>query len=263
MKEGDAFNAANTNADVDALIAAVNSLTFDENVQPRALDAQHLPGLLGDDASTDKMKGDGMLVTTPAVGWSSTTAFQAYSNELAPAGVHPKNLQTFIGLGPGGGAGWRRVARSGVAANACAVSWPAGTTFSNYSGVLISASVVIGHSDYGEQGDAVTPSSSCFALAIAIKDSLGNFYAIPRSVRCFNSTTSVGERVSLTTVITQADLDAAAISHGGNADIDTAVLVFGRFLPTTVPTAPIAGVGSVGLGPYNIMQMPMHYGTLV
>lgn len=266
MRDGDAFNATNTNATVDDLINRVNNLTLEGNVKPRSLQEAHLPSLLGDDAGTDKLKGDSMGVSIPAADWPGTIAFQSYSNELSPVGAWPKDLQAVAGEGPGGGAGWRVVSRSGV--SPAKVTWPEGTDLTDYASVLVSASVVIGHADNtaftGGELFQMAGRDHCFGLALALKTTAaGNYYVIPRTFRGFNGLTSPGERVSLTTLLTQLDLDAAVPLVGGAATLVEVALVFGRFLPTKTPGYSIEPNGHIELGPYHITQMPFHHGTLV
>ena len=265
MRDGDAFNAANTNQTVDALIERVNNLTLEGNVKPRSLQDAHLPSLMGDDAGTDKLKGSSMGVFAPTADWPGTTAFQAYNNELAPLGAWPKDLQVVAGEGPGGGAGWRVVSRSGV--DGARVTWPEGTDLTDYTSVLVSASVVIGHADNtaftGGEIFQMAGRDHCFGLALALKTTAaGNYYIIPRTFRGFNGLTSPGERVSLTTLLTQADLNAAQGLLGGTAAMVEVALVFGRFLPTKTPGYTIEPNGHIELGPYHITQMPYHHGTL-
>lgn len=261
MKEGDPFNAATINPEIDTLITEVNSLGLEANVRPRSLGRQHLVGLLSDDVGTDKNKGDGMQVGVASATWATSVAFETYSNELPPAGGWPKVLQPAAAppLGPGAGANWRRVARAGSAANECRVSWPSGTTFNDYAGYLISASICVGRSTAGSDA---SNEDTCFALAIATQDSAGNYYVVPRSIRMFNAFTVAGERVSLTCLLTQTDLAAAAAATGGSANILTATLVFGRFVPSKTPSFSVDGSGGIALGPYNITQVPLHYGAL-
>lgn len=264
MNEGDAFNAAKVNAEVDALVTKVNALTLEANVRPRALGRKHLVGLLSNDAGTDKNKGDGMNVGTAYTDWSSRAAggaFEAYSNELPPAGGWPKVIQPTGAppLGPGSGASWRRVARGGVAGNECKVTWPSGTTFNDYAGYLVSASICVGDCAAGSEASF---ENSGFALGIAIVDNAGNYYVVPRSVRLFNPFTVEGERVSLTTLLKQTDVAAASVATGGPANVVAATLVFGRFLADKTPSITLNGNGDVELGPYNITQVPIHYGAL-
>lgn len=265
MRDGDAFNAATTNAPIDDLVAQVNGLTLEDNVRPRGLTDSHLPSILADDAGTDKLKGDGMLVGNTSADWPGTVAFEAYSNELAPVGVWPKDLQVVAGEGPGGGAGWRVISRGGI--SPAKVTWPVGSDFTDYTGCLVSASVVIGHADnsasIGGEIFLMAGRDHCFGLALALKtQTAGNYYVIPRTFRGFNGLTNVGERVSLTTLLTQADLVAAYGLVGGSESLVEVALVFGRFLPTKTPGYAIEPNGHIELGPYHITQMPFHHGTL-
>jgi hypothetical protein len=264
MNEGDSYNAANTNAEIDALLADINALSLDTHVEPRALDRQHLVGLLADDASTDSNKGDGMQVSVAAADWPGTNAFEQYSNALSPDGANPKNFQVFLagagGRGPGGGVGWRRIARAGGAGNECKTTWPGGTTIGDYERVMVTASIAIGDAIGGE---GVANIDNCFSLAIAVKDDGANYYCVERSIRNFTGMTVSGQRLSITTFLTQADLDAAAVAHGGTATITEALLVFGRWESATGGAiSAIDGVGYIELGPYNISQLPMRAGAL-
>tara|TARA_Y100000114_G_scaffold152862_1_gene171879 strand:- start:949 stop:1737 length:789 start_codon:yes stop_codon:yes gene_type:complete len=261
MKEGDAYNAANTNAEIDDAIADVNSLTFAENVRPRSLTRHHMRSLLEDDEAEEKNNGRGFSVDSDFANWSTTQAFRQYSNEIAPTGAHPKNFQTVAGIGPGAGVGWRLLSTSaGSVANMCQVRWPAaGSTWANYNSVLISASVCIGLSATAGQ---MLPTENCFALSLVIEDSAGNYYCVPRTIRFFNATTSAGERLSLTALLFPSDLVVAANTHGGSANVRRVILAFGRLDPTQIPPDAIAGVGYIEVGPFNITQMPLKHGTL-
>lgn len=260
MNEGDAYNAANANAQVDGLIIGVNGLDIDDDVEPRALHTQHLVGLLADDASTQSNKGDEMQVTVSAADWPGGNAFENYSNELSPAGANPRNFQVFAGIGPGAGVGWRRVARAGSTTHEGKVVWPSGTTISQYQRLTLTASVCIGDFALGEGLSTV---NSCFSLAIAIKDNGSNYYCLPLSIYCYNAMSVMGQRLSITTHINQAILAAAAVAHGGTATITEAVLVFGRWEAAEGgAVSNIAGVGHVELGPYNISALPLRAGTM-
>ena len=263
MKEGDAYNSTNTNAEIDAAIADVNSLTLATHVRPRSLGRHHLRSLLADDEAEEKNKGHGMLVHIANTDWPGTDAFVEYGNELegpvAGSGGHPRNFQKVLGIGPGDGIGWRLVSRDGTLGNMCQVRWPAGgSTWANYNSVLISASVCIGKNATGGQ---VTNPKNCFALSLVIEDSAGNYYCVPRTIRFFNAQSSVGERLSLTALHFPADLAAAAASHGGSANVRRVILAFGRFDPSPTPVVLNAN-GHIEIGPFNITQMPLKHGTL-
>lgn len=279
MKEGDAYNAANTNAEIDDLVTDINDLTFADNVRLRSLGPQHLPSIMSVDDGVDVNRGDGMNVGSPSSDWPgsvlSSIAFDNYKNALSPdtsgAATWPKDIQVFdsspIGATGGTDVGWRIVASSSAIADSCSVVWGAGgTTWSDYDSVLISASVCIGHNETGyiSGGELFTLDhwKNCFALAFAIEDTAGNRYCVPRTVRCFQAITSVGERVSLTALLKASDLTAAAASHGGNANARRVSLIFGRFIPDKTTVEKLANKGSVQLGPFNITQTPMHHGTL-
>ena len=266
MKEGDTYNAANINSEIDAAITDVNNLTLATHVRPRALGRHHLRSILADDEGEDKNNGHGMLVHIPNANWSNTSAFVEFSNELngppasPAAGGHPRNFQTVFGIGPGDGIGWRLVSRDGTVGNMCHVQWPAtGSTWPNYNSVLISASVCIGKN--ARAGQINSEAQNCFALSLVIEDSLGNYYCVPRTIRFFNAQTSVGERLSLTALLFPADLAAAAASHGGSANVRRVILAFGRLDPSSTPVV-INGKGYVEIGPFNITQMPLKHGTL-
>jgi len=264
MNEGSPYNAATLNALLQSLLAGVNNIVLETSVLPRAFDAQHLPSLLAGERGTDVMKSDGMDVTSTHSPWvtqsamGASVAYDVYSNELAPAGGWPKNLQTIAGLGPGGGAGWRRISNGGGVGTECKVSWAPGSTFNDYPGYMVAGSVAIGHTSAAQP---LTHDTHGFALAFAIQDSAGNFYVVPRTVRMFCGMTSPGERVSLLTMLTQADLVAAAASHGGNADVADVTMVFGRF-DINNAGVDIRALGGIELGPYNIMQLPLQFDTL-
>ena len=268
MNEGTLYNAAEVNALIQQLLDGVNNLTLETAVLPRAFDAQHLPSLLDGDLGTDVMKEDGMGVSGAHSPWISqstlntSVGYDVYSNELAPAGSWPKNLQVMAGgptagLGPGAGAGWRRIANGGSAAAECKVTWPSGTTFNDYPGYLVAGSVAIGHGSPGAQN--LTADTHGYALAFAIRDSAGNYYVVPRTVRMFCETTTTGERVALMTMLTQTDLDAAALTHGGNADVTEVVMVVGNF---DISNSGVTIAPSIELGPYTIMQLPLQFDTL-
>ncbi len=261
MREGDRFNAVNTNAEIDDLITKVNGLTVDD-VQPRAFQKVHLPSILHDDPLSSGNKGDGHSVTVTSANYPVVgVGYSLYTNALDPDPGFPKNFQTFNALGPVAGVGWNRIARGSVVGNELKVVFNNATKLSSYFGVLISASINIGNSDLGLAQNIANIDNS-FALAIAIKDSTGAYYCIERSVYCFTAMTVMGQRVSITTLIKQSDLDAAALAHGGNADINEAVLVFGRFDGSGAADQAMSGSGGVELGAGNISGLPLHADTL-
>jgi len=270
MKEGDNYNAANTNAEIDALLTDVNGLTFADNLRPRSLRKDHLPSILADDDCTDTNKGDGMDVGSVFANWpgSATGAFRHYSNVLSPDGSHPKDFQVFValpgGIGPGSGVGWRSVCRNAVVANQCNVEWVPASPWSEYDSILVSASVCVGVWDNGgtQEVPAVASFDHCFALCLAIEDSGGNLYCVERTIRCFNVRSVAGERVSLTALLTDADLTAAAVAHGGSANARRVTLMVARFEPYKTVRPAIDGDGYIELGPHNITQLPLHHDTL-
>jgi len=270
MKEGDTYDAANTNAEIDSLVTLVNDLTFADNVRPRALGSQHLPSVLANDDGVDVNRGDGMNVGTAYPNWpASGFAFDDYSNVLSPSprSGNPVDIQTFVAspVGAGAGIGWRVVSSSASIADSCSVVWGVGgTTWSDHESILVSASICIGRNsrDQGQGLSEFPIWQHCFALAFAIEDTAGNRYCVPRTVRCFQAITSLGERVSLTALLNADDLTAAAAEHGGNANARRVSLIFGRFIPDDSSSDDLDGVGWIALGPFNISQMPMKHGTI-
>jgi len=270
MKEGDTYDAANTNAEVDVLVTSVNGLTFADNVRPRSLGGQHLPSILDNDDGVDRNRGDGMDVGTSYLDWPASAAFDQYSNALSPAPRlgNPVDIQVFVAspVGAGAGVGWRVVSSSASISDSCSVVWGAGgTDWADYDSLLVSASICIGHENrigVIAQDETFDSWKHCFALAFAIEDTAGNRYCVPRTIRCFQGRSSVGERVALTALLNSADLTAAAAEHGGSADARRVSLIFGRFIPDDNSAGNLNGIGHIELGPFNISQMPMKHGII-